>query len=55
MILDTDTPTYGGHGRLDPDQRPVTFAEKINDRDRNVLSLYLPTRTALVLTHDIEY
>jgi len=41
MIMDSDAPEYGGHGRLQRDQRHFT-----TDR---ALSLYLPTRTALVL------
>lgn len=40
MIMNSDAPEYGGHGRLLKDQRHFTHP---------ALSLYLPTRTALVL------
>lgn len=40
MIMDSDAPEYGGHGRLLKDQRHFSHP---------ALSLYLPTRTALVL------
>jgi 1,4-alpha-glucan branching enzyme len=45
MLLDSDAPDYGGFGRLTPGQEHFTLSEG----GRNVLSLYLPTRTALVL------
>jgi len=50
MILDSDAPAYGGHGRLCPDQRHFTTVEKSGETVRHRLSLYLPTRTALVLS-----
>ncbi len=46
MILDSDNRAYGGHARLTPDQ--VHFTLK-NGAKRDCLSLYLPTRTAVVL------
>jgi 1,4-alpha-glucan branching enzyme len=49
MIADSDAPEYGGHGRLKKDQNHLTFYDKSGDHKRNLLSLYLPTRTALVL------
>ncbi|MDY6971225.1 MAG: alpha amylase C-terminal domain-containing protein [Thermodesulfobacteriota bacterium] len=49
MIMDTDAPKYGGHGRLVKDQQHLTFVENLNGHDQNMLSLYLPTRTAIVL------
>ncbi|MBW1697278.1 MAG: alpha amylase C-terminal domain-containing protein [Deltaproteobacteria bacterium] len=49
MILNSDAPEYGGHGRLDPEQCHFTIAEKENSRTRHMLSLYLPTRTVVVL------
>jgi len=49
MILDSDAPEYGGHGRLRPDQYHLTFPDTSRDRKRHLLSLYLPTRTVLVL------
>lgn len=41
MVLDTDNPAFGGHGRLTPKQTHVA--------GETGLSLYLPTRSALVL------
>ena len=50
MIMDSDALEYGGHGRLQRDQRhftaPVLSLPALN---LPALSLYLPTRTALVL------
>ena len=45
MILDTDAPPYGGHGRLIPNQ--VHGAMKTNAGW--ILRLYLPSRTGIVL------
>jgi 1,4-alpha-glucan branching enzyme len=45
MVLDSDSTAYGGSGRLAPDQEHFTLPEE----GRDVLSLYLPTRSALVL------
>ncbi len=47
MIMDSDAPEYGGHGRLQRGQRHFTALGK--GSKRHTLSLYLPTRTALVL------
>jgi 1,4-alpha-glucan branching enzyme len=49
MIFDSDAPEYGGHNRLHPEQHHLTLLDTSMDRERNLLSLYLPTRTALVL------
>ncbi len=49
MILDSDAQEYGGHGRLRKDQSHLTFLKKTGDHKRNLLSLYLPTRTGIVL------
>mgnify|MGYP005632769673 FL=1 len=49
MILDSDAPEYGGHGRLRRDQRHFTAFGKAGETIRHTLRLYLPTRTALVL------
>jgi 1,4-alpha-glucan branching enzyme len=49
MILDSDAYPYGGHGRLVPDQEHVTSADRVADPPRHLLSLYLPSRTAVVL------
>lgn len=47
MVLDSDAPAYSGFGRLTPGQEHFTLPEG----GRHVLSLYLPTRSALVLQH----
>ena len=49
MILDTDAGKYGGYGRLVPDQFHLTDVTASGSEKRNLLSLYLPTRTAIVL------
>ena len=49
MVMDTDAPEYGGHGRLRRNQRHFTIPLKNGDAKSHALSLYLPTRTALVL------
>lgn len=47
VILDSDSPDYGGHGRLEAGQEHFTHFEAAERRNR--LRLYLPSRTALVL------
>ena len=49
MILHSDDPAYGGHARLTPGQ--VHFTELVQKSGSicNILKLYLPTRTAVVL------
>ena len=51
MIFNSDDAAYGGHQRLSPDQEHFTLFHKneAEETGRNFLSLYLPTRTALVL------
>jgi len=49
LIFNSDAPEYGGHGRLFPDQYYFTASDKPVSQRRNLLSLYLPTRTAIVL------
>jgi len=49
MIFNSDAPEYGGYGRLHPDQYHLTLFDTSMGRERNLFSLYLPTRTALVL------
>ena len=49
MVLDTDAPLYGGHNRLIADQEHLTVCENDADRNTDLLRLYLPSRTALVL------
>ena len=51
MILDTDDTAFGGHGRLAPRQEHFTLGDNPDDaRTTPRLSLYLPSRTALVLS-----
>jgi 1,4-alpha-glucan branching enzyme len=47
MIFNSDDPKYGGHNRLIRDQEHFTFLKPLWGKNRHVLSLYLPTRTAL--------
>ncbi|MBW1840409.1 MAG: alpha amylase C-terminal domain-containing protein [Deltaproteobacteria bacterium] len=49
MVFDSDAPTYGGHGRLQPDQCHLTRPESEKNQKYHFISLYLPNRTALVL------
>jgi len=47
MRLNSDADQYGGHGRLAAEQEHLTLHEK----ETHYLSLYLPSRTAMVLQH----
>jgi len=49
VILDSDSTEYGGHGRLAAEQEHFTLFKEATHGSRNLLSLYLPTRTAVVL------
>jgi 1,4-alpha-glucan branching enzyme len=49
ILLDSDDIRYGGHGRLSKDQAHLTLPEKKDGQIRHMISLYLPTRTAVVL------
>jgi len=49
IILDSDDSKYGGHGRLRKDQGHFAIPEKKDGQLRHTISLYLPTRTAIVL------
>ena len=49
MILDSDANVYGGHDRLFPNQNHNTFSVINGSQEKHYISLYLPTRTALVL------
>lgn len=49
IILDSDAPQYGGHGRIDSSRHHFTMPGRNNNRTINNISLYLPTRTALIL------
>ena len=48
MIFNSDAPEYGGHNRLRPDQYHLTLPDTSMGRERNMISLYLPSRTAQV-------
>jgi hypothetical protein len=51
MLLTSDAPQYGGHDRLTADQEHLALPEKNGHKGRHHLSLYLPSRTAIVLQH----
>ena len=51
LILDTDQSWFGGHDRLVPDQIFFTVSDPFRSFAQHRLSLYLPSRTALVLEH----
>jgi 1,4-alpha-glucan branching enzyme len=51
MLLTSDAAGYGGHGRLSADQEHLALPEKNGHPDQHHLSLYLPSRTAIVLQH----
>ena len=52
MILDSDSPEYGGHHRLVAGQEHQTSFDIVANRQFHLLSLYLPSRTALVLLRE---
>jgi 1,4-alpha-glucan branching enzyme len=49
IILDSDSCDYGGHGRIAAGHEHFTLFEEARHGQRNLLQLYLPTRTAVVL------
>ncbi|WP_300463882.1 alpha amylase C-terminal domain-containing protein [Desulfobacula sp.] len=49
MVFNSDDPIVGGKGRLKEDQVHFTFFDSKKSDKKNLLSLYLPTRTAMVL------
>jgi 1,4-alpha-glucan branching enzyme len=49
MLLDCDALKYGGHGRLQPEQKHFTIVDDSEARSQHMLSLYLPVRSAFVL------
>jgi 1,4-alpha-glucan branching enzyme len=51
MLLTSDAGIYGGHGRLTDAQEHLTLPEKTDHGSKHHLSLYFPSRTALVLQH----
>jgi 1,4-alpha-glucan branching enzyme len=50
LLLDSDAPGYGGHGRLRAGQEYFTLTD--GKSRQNLLRLYLPSRTALALVVD---
>jgi 1,4-alpha-glucan branching enzyme len=50
MLLDCDAPKYGGHGRLQPEHKHLTIVDDSRELGRHMLSLYLPARSAFVLS-----
>jgi 1,4-alpha-glucan branching enzyme len=50
MILDCDAPKYGGHDRLQPKQTHYTIMKDSKTQSKHKLSLYLPARSAFVLS-----
>jgi 1,4-alpha-glucan branching enzyme len=51
MLLTSDDARYGGHSRLTADQEHLALPEKNGHNGQHHLSLYLPSRTAIVLQH----
>ena len=49
MVFDSDLPAYGGHGRLLPEQVHFTLSVQTDSAKAALLSLYVPSRTAIVL------
>jgi 1,4-alpha-glucan branching enzyme len=50
LIIDSDAAEFGGHGRVQPGQAYFTRSESLPDGGmRHLITIYLPTRTALVL------
>ena len=51
IALDSDSPQFGGHARLRPDQEFFTTPGEFNGRPCS-LQVYIPTRTCLVLRRE---
>jgi hypothetical protein len=51
MLLSSDDPPYGGHGRLQIGQEHLTLLRKGTREKTHFLSLYLPSRTGIVLQY----
>ncbi|MDM8525931.1 alpha amylase C-terminal domain-containing protein [Desulfococcaceae bacterium HSG8] len=49
MVFNSDAREFGGDNRLVPDQKHSTFSGTLWGQERDILSLYLPSRAALVL------
>ena len=50
LVMNSDSEIYGGHGRLAPDQTFLTMREGTSE----YISLYLPTRTAIILKREVS-
>ena len=48
LILETDDPAFGGHGRLDHNTEFLTLGHDYAGRE-NCIMVYVPCRTAIVL------
>jgi len=51
MLLTSDAAQYGGHDRLVSDQEHMALPANSNNESKHQLSLYLPSRAAIVLQH----
>ncbi|KAJ3289376.1 alpha-1,4-glucan branching enzyme [Borealophlyctis nickersoniae] len=51
VVLNSDRPEFGGHNRIDEGVQYFSTPQPWNDR-ANYIQVYLPTRTAIVLSHD---
>jgi 1,4-alpha-glucan branching enzyme len=51
MLLNSDAPQYGGHNRLTDNQEHLSLPGKDDQEGTNFLSLYLPSRTVIILQH----
>lgn len=49
IVLNSDSKDYGGHARLTEGQAHFTLHKKDKTNQKNYLSLYIPSRTAIVL------
>ncbi|MFC1812293.1 alpha amylase C-terminal domain-containing protein [Thermodesulfobacteriota bacterium] len=49
LIFNSDVREHGGYGRLQPGQQHLTLPDSPKDPQHHFISLYLPTRTFLVL------
>ncbi|MDA3792009.1 MAG: alpha amylase C-terminal domain-containing protein [Desulfobacula sp.] len=54
MIFNSDETRFGGKGRLKQDQIHSSFFDSKRFGNGNLISLYLPTRTAIVLKLDLK-
>jgi 1,4-alpha-glucan branching enzyme len=55
LILDSDAVEFGGHGRIQPGQVYFTRPESLPDGNvQHLATIYLPTRTALVLRRNLQ-